>query len=153
MSMPTGDRAPYRIEPIEVTQALIDLLSGAGLPTTDLNRSDAPRLVGAFKAETLAGCIGLELHGDDALLRSLAVAPAARRVGLARALIEYIEHAARAQGAVTLWLLTTGSADYFARLGYTQVDRALVPEAIRKTTQFASLCPVSAGVMCKSLLD
>jgi hypothetical protein len=38
------------------------------------------------------------------------------------------------------------------RLGYAKCDRAVVPQKIRETPQFAALCPASADVLVKRLL-
>jgi len=50
-------------------------------------------------------------------------------------------------GAEAVWLLTTTAADYFAAFGFVPVERAAVPEPIRESAEFASLCPASAAVM------
>ncbi|MFT5450483.1 MAG: amino-acid N-acetyltransferase, partial [Gammaproteobacteria bacterium] len=60
--------------------AAIELLQSASLPVEDLS-VDKLALV-AEKDKKLQGVIGLELHGDCALLRSLVVANDARGAGI-----------------------------------------------------------------------
>jgi len=120
--------------------AMRRLLAAAELPTDDLD-DPSIALFGAF-TDQLLGVIGLQTCGTEALLRSLAVEPAHRDLGIARRLCEHV-FAQRAQ----LWLLTTTAKDYFARYGFEVVAREEVPAQIRATAQFSSLCPSSAHVM------
>jgi len=48
-----------------------------------------------------------------------------------------------------LFLLTTTAADYFSARGFDPVDRSSAPEAIRRTREFAEICPGSAAFMRK----
>ena len=50
-----------------------------------------------------------------------------------------------------LYLLTTTAEEFFARCGYEPIDRSRVPEAIRATAEFQSLCPASSVCMRKRL--
>ena len=135
--------------------AIVALLDRCALPTGDL---DAPLLAGFCVAEgrtdsgpQLVGVIGWERLGDGALLRSLAVAVEQRGAGLAARLVDWSEAAARAQGAATVYLLTTTAADYFLRRGYAEVARADVPPSVAGHAQFRSLCPVSARCLARPL--
>ena len=119
------------------------LLVASDLPVDDLDH-EAITLFGAFDGATLVGVIGLQSCGPARLLRSLAVAPERQGHGIARALCDRVFELASSRD---LWLLTTTARDYFARLGFEPVDRGHVPEEIRTTTQFSSLCPASAHVM------
>lgn len=120
-------------------------LAAAGLPIEDLSEGGGSyfSLSGAFG--------GFAGTGADRLLRSVVVPKAERGTGIGSAMVSLIVEAARNDGAVRLWLLTTDAAGFFGRLGWRVVDRAAAPEAIRSTTQFASLCPTSATVMVRDL--
>lgn len=131
------------------------LLVDAGLPVADL-AADAMRQfivasTGRANAETLAGVIALQALNGTGLLRSLAVAQAVRSAGCGSRLVEAVERAAMESGLRDLWLLTTGAALYFEKLGYRAVSRAIAPAGIRETAEFASLCPDSAVLMTRSL--
>ena len=127
------------------------LLSAAGLPTEDLDTATALRLWVATDGPLIAGAIGLESYGTAGLLRSLIVAPSHRKHGLGSALIEAVEREARADGAKLLVLLTQTAEPFFGRLGYQATERGRVPAEIKRSAEFASLCPASAVCMTKSL--
>jgi len=127
------------------------LLVEAGLPTEDLS----VRLLADFffvgDAASPDGVVGLEFCGDQALIRSLAVRPAARGRGLGAALVRHAEQRAREHGIATLYLLTDTAEAYFAARRYVRVARDRAPEPIRRSRQFSALCPASAILMAKSL--
>ena len=127
------------------------LLEGANLPTADITPDLLTTFVGMMSDDALVGVVGYESYDQVGLLRSLAVAPAARRLGLAARLVERIEDLARNKGLKMLYLLTTDADGYFARLGYTKVGRSKLPASIQATAQFSSLCPGSATAMAKAL--
>ncbi len=141
-----------RITPFEADEEARALLDAAGLPTADL--AIAPiRLWGIRRHGVPQAIVGMEFHGSEALVRSLAVATAWQGRGLARELLEHAEAQALAAGQRRLHLLTTDAAGYFERQGYRQVERGEVPPAIAATAQFSELCPASAILMCKGLED
>jgi amino-acid N-acetyltransferase len=126
-------------------------LSKAGLPAADVGD---PRLL-FWRFETLndvpVGFGGLEIHGPDALLRSVVILPPLREIGMGRAIVDTLETEAAARQCRAIYLLTTSQADFFARLGYAPCARGEVPDAIRGSEQFASLCPEDAAVMVKRM--
>jgi amino-acid N-acetyltransferase len=130
---------------------VLRLLGEAQLPVADLAGQPMDNFFGCGAADTPQGVVGVELHGTDALLRSLAVAPASRGRGCAAALVKRAERHAREQGARRIHLLTTGAADFFAHLGYKRVDRGEAPGNIRSTSEFSTLCPASSVLMTKEL--
>jgi amino-acid N-acetyltransferase len=97
------------------------------------------------------GLVGLELHGCDALLRSLVVDPTSRTEGIGSQLVEHAENYARARGVESVYLLTTTAESFFARRGYARVDRRNAPESISTTREFSSICPASSAFMLKRL--
>jgi N-acetylglutamate synthase-like GNAT family acetyltransferase len=125
-------------------------LSAAKLPTDDIDHPGRTFFrFGASPNEMGYG--GLEVHGPEALLRSVVIAPAHRSRGQGAALVCALEAEAKQRGVARLWLLTTTAPDFFAKLGFTKIERALAPAAIAATHEFASLCPSTAVCMCKSL--
>ncbi|MEO0421342.1 MAG: arsenic resistance N-acetyltransferase ArsN2 [Pseudomonadota bacterium] len=133
--------------------AIADLLAANGLPTDDLEQLD----LSWFLVREAHGHIevvgGLERCGETALIRSVATAPTRRGRGLAGTLVEALELAASQHGLKELYLLTETAEGFFARLGYVTRARDEVPDAIRTSRQFSSLCPASATVMCKRLVS
>jgi N-acetylglutamate synthase-like GNAT family acetyltransferase len=126
-------------------------LTKAGLPADDIG--DARLLFWRFETlnDVPVGFGGLEIHGSDALLRSLVILPPLRDIGLGRAIVEVLETEAAARQCRAVYLLTDAQATFFSRLGYTPCAREEVPDAIRASRQFASLCPANAAVMVKRM--
>lgn len=131
--------------------SVVRLLNEAGLPTADLTNAHLEAFFGIGSPDALDGVVGLDLNGDVALLRSLAVNPTHRSRGLGKSLVVAAERYARSQGVNELYLLTNTAERFFQRLGYSLADRNSAPESIRQTREFASLCPASAAFMAKRL--
>jgi amino-acid N-acetyltransferase len=127
------------------------LLASAGLPTEDLTERHCEHFFYVGTAEVLSGLVGLEIFGDVALLRSLAVVAGEREKGAGSALVTRAEQAARDAGVGTIYLLTTTAETFFARRGYQRTPRELAPPAIRATREFAGLCPASSAFMIRTL--
>ena len=123
-----------------------ELLRACDLRDEDVGEAGQQFLVARSQGR-LAGCIGLELHGPDALLRSFAVSPAWRRQGLGAALHERAVEEARALGVQRLFLLTNTVRERAARSGFEDVPREAVPASIREGAQFGLLCPATSACM------
>jgi amino-acid N-acetyltransferase len=130
--------------------AIRRLLEALHLPAADVGNPNQAFIVARDGGE-LAGCVGLEDHGEDMLLRSLAVTPERQGAGIgmalhARALEEAVKRRKRA-----LYLLTTTAEAFFARAGFTRIERTKVPAAVAASAEFRSLCPASAVCMMREL--
>lgn len=125
--------------------AFVAALRAARLPTEDL-RSEPFRY---FCLDDVAwGGLGDE---HDALIRSVVVKPEARGRGLGALLVGALVERARQDGVQRLWLLTTDSAPFFARLGWTAAKRSSAPPKITASRQFSDLCPASSTIMVRAL--
>ena len=129
------------------------LLAACNLPVGDLTDSHCEHFFYWGPANAPTGLVGLELFGDVALLRSLAVSADVRSSGMGTALVRHAESYALSQGVRTLYLLTTTAEGFFVRLGYAGVARNVAPPAIRSTREFAGLCPSSSAFMSKQLQE
>jgi amino-acid N-acetyltransferase len=120
-----------------------------GLPADDVG--DAQLLFWRFQTiqDVPVGFGGLEVHGSDALLRSLVTLPPLRQVGMGTAMVAILETEARALKCDAIYLLTASDTNFFTRLGYAVCARRDVPQAIRDSRQFAALCPPTAVAMVK----
>lgn len=96
---------------------------------------------------SVVGCVALELYGEEALLRSLAVAPECRGRGLGLRLAGAAVEMARRRGARRVWLLTTTAEAFFPRLGFRRVGREHVPTALGASAELRGACPASAVAM------
>lgn len=125
-------------------------LHAAGLPADGIDS----RLDGFFICESggeFRGAAGLEVHGNDGLLRSVVVVPEIQRHGIGRRLCERVMDHARALGCRAVYLLTVDAAAYFERLGFEVLSRDEAPNGIRQSNEFSALCPADAVLMRKRM--
>jgi amino-acid N-acetyltransferase len=121
----------------------------AGLPADDVE--DAQPLFWRFESyqDIPVGFGGLEVHGSDALLRSVVTLPPVRQVGIGSTIVDMLEGEARARNCRAIYLLTTSQTNFFAGLGYAPCARDAVPNAVQQSRQFTTLCPSTANAMVK----
>lgn len=100
----------------------------------------------------IVGVVGVELYGQHALLRSVAVASEAKGTGVGTLLTRRAIDEAYARGARAIYLLTTTAEKFFPRFGFERVTRDEVPEAVRVSREFQGACPASATIMRRELL-
>ena len=143
--------SPLHISMRPEFQAVVRILQEAQLPTEDLSASQLEHFSYAGPATHPTGLVGLELFGDVALLRSLAVVSSRRGYGDGQRLLAHAEDRARSAGVRELYLLTTTAEAFFAKCGYTRAARDTAPPAIRATREFSGLCPASSAFMSKPL--
>ena len=139
------------IKPLASFNEVKVLLKECGLLTEDIPPAKPPAFFGIYSDGSLSAVIGLELFGDAALLRSLAVLPANRGKGLAQELVSYAENYALSQNIQSLFLLTETAESFFQKIGYRTAVRSDAPQAIKATSQFSGLCPASSSFLTKQL--
>jgi len=127
-----------------------ELLERSDLPTDGV-RSHPERFYVARHGGETVGVGGLELYGQVALLRSVAVEPSVRGTGFGTAVCGALERRARERGVETVSLLTTTAEEFFRGRGYEETARTEVPESIRETEEFSEVCPSTATCFSKSL--
>jgi|OpeIllAssembly_1097287.scaffolds.fasta_scaffold476617_2 amino-acid N-acetyltransferase len=132
--------------------AVKQLLSESSLPISDITAQHLQHFFGCGSGLELEGLVGLELYGEAALLRSLAVASSRRGSGVGSGLVAHAERHARDQGVQSLYLLTTTAEQFFLRRGYTRIPRDAAPTAIKSTKEFSGICPASSTFMVKQLM-
>lgn len=132
--------------------AVLALVEASGLPVDGIaERFPDGYAVAHEPGGRLAGVAGLEIHGAAGLLRSVAVAPAFRGNGLGRRLVDDRLAAATTARLDAVYLLTTSAAEIFRRLGFADARREDAPEEMRRSPEFASLCPSSAQCLVRAL--
>jgi protein-tyrosine-phosphatase/N-acetylglutamate synthase-like GNAT family acetyltransferase len=129
------------------------LVAGSRLPTDGLADQFPEGYAVIPIGAGLAAVAGYETYGDFGLLRSVAVDPRRRGYGLGQRLVAERLAAAKIRGLRAMVLLTTTASGFFARLGFHPVDRATAPEEIKRSSEFASVCPISAVCMVMPLDD
>ncbi len=137
------------IEPAANTDldAVLDLLKRCNLTTEGL----ADHFTGAIVARQdgrVVGCAAVEIYRDGGLLRSVAVDDSLRGLGFGHKLTDAALSLARDRQMPAVYILTTTAADFFGRFyGFQSITRADVPESVRQSVEFQSVCPASAVVM------
>ena len=122
------------------------LLTDAGLPLEDVREHFGNFLI-AERDGTIAGAVGLEQYGTEGLFRSLVVHPGSRKDGTGTKLTSAMISKAQAMGIHRLFLLTTSAAEFFARRGFTVIERCSVKGDVSASHQFTSCCCNSAVTM------
>lgn len=129
---------------------VVALLATEKLPVADLPEHLDNFLV-ALEHGELIGVAGMEIYGQSALLRSVAVQPSDRNKGVGEKLLHRIEDLARSRGINAIYLLTETASGYFIKKNYQQITRNKVPDDVLGSTEFSFVCPQSAIVMKKIL--
>jgi amino-acid N-acetyltransferase len=128
---------------------VLALLRREALPTEGVAEHLENFLV-AEEGESMVACAGMELYGDLALLRSVAVAPPYRSRGLGGRLVRELICRASQRGLRAVFLLTTTAEHYFARRGFERVTRESIDPALLASAEFQGACPSTA--VCMRLL-
>ena len=127
------------------------LLGSAGLPLDGVAAAFGSGVV-VRDAGRIVGCAAVELFGDAALVRSVAVDPDARGRGLGSALVAAVEGLARDAGAREAYLLTETAEAWFPRFGYVPIARVDAAPAIGASVEFTSACTASCAAFRRSLV-
>ena len=117
----------------------------------DINPSHLDNFLLLRDGSKLIGTVGLEIKGNCALLRSLAVEESYQKRGLASQLLGEIEQHAKSCNVNTLYLLTMAAEAFFTKRGYEKIGRNTAPQSIQETDEFKGLCPDTAVCMVKYL--
>ncbi len=97
----------------------------------------------------LVGCVGLEVFGEAALLRSVITSEEVRRQGYGDVLVGKAFEEARKRGVRTLYLFTMDKAPFFARFGFEKCTMDDFEPAARQCSQYSILAehPEVAAVL------
>jgi amino-acid N-acetyltransferase len=131
--------------------AICALLVAASLPTADITAQTAPWFLLAVDGDVVVGTAAVEPCGSFGLVRSLAVRPDRRGQGIGRHLVTECEARADEARLRGLYLLTTTAEPFFRAVGYDELEHWELPESIRDTEEYRSLCPETATAMMKRL--
>ncbi|MGE3457927.1 MAG: GNAT family N-acetyltransferase, partial [Kofleriaceae bacterium] len=83
------------------------------------------------------GCVALEVLGDDAILRALAVDAEFRGAGYGWMLADMAVSQARYRGVRRIYLLTASASDFFAaKFGFRVVDRSTLSKQVAASETF-----------------
>jgi amino-acid N-acetyltransferase len=99
-------------------------------PTSELYENIRDFIVAEAEPGGVCGCTALHIDTERiAEVKALAVAASAHGRGIGRGLVEAAMSAARDLGLERVFCLTY-QVDFFAKLGFTRVDRARLPDKV-----------------------
>ena len=140
------DTFEYRLSNEQYKREIISLLMDNKLPVSDLNSSKTQFII-SIENDNVIGCIGIEPYEKDGLLRSLAVHPDYRNLGIGTQLLQRLLAYCRQLGIENVHLLTTTAEKYFLSKGFLNANRDEAPESIKKTLEFSTICPSTSAYM------
>lgn len=124
------------------------LLIGSLLPSRDVG-SPRQRFIVATEGGRLVGCAGLQVAGQDGLVRSMAVHWTRRNAGLGSRLHRRLLFEAALAGVRTLYVVTTTAEDFFAGHGFRKIAAHEVPLELRASEEFTAFVPGGSTVMSR----
>jgi amino-acid N-acetyltransferase len=126
-------------------KAIKSLLDSTSLPSVDIGKHLANFFVLENEGDII-GTIGMELYGDTALLRSLAVKKDFQNKGYGQKLYHALISKAKKMDVINIYLLTETAIGFL-------VGRDVVPTVIKKTYEYSTLCPEGAVCMVNKLKE
>ena len=127
-------------------EAADTLVAASGLPLDDLDQCRATQFVLRDGASIIATST-LEIRGEDAILRSVAVDSARRGERLGERIVAHAIDQAQTSGLRALYLLTETAEGFFPRFGFTREPRENAPPAIQASAEYCSVCGPAAVAM------
>ena len=128
-------------------QQVQDLLRSNKLPYQDI-QLDGNILISYHDGDgKMIGSGGLEFYNSYALLRSVAVDEKQRGKSFGKYIVGDLLDRARGNSMKSVFLLTETAHDFFLQRGFVDTSRDRVPVEIKESSEFKSVCPVSATCM------
>ena len=129
---------------------ILDLLSQVQLPHDGVAENVKDFLVVRDETSRLIATIGLERHGNTALLRSAAVAPEYQGCGFGSRLTEKLLAGATNNGVERVVLLTSTASEFFARrFGFCETSRTAFDKELTGSAEWN--LPRCSSAVCMSL--
>ena len=131
-------------------QAILDLLSQVQLPHDVVAENISSFLLARDESLRLVATIGLERHGNSALLRSAAVAPGYQGCGIGSRITEHLLERATNNGVERVVLLTSTASEFFARrFGFCETSRTAFEKELAASSEWN--LPRCSSAVCMSL--
>jgi amino-acid N-acetyltransferase len=125
---------------------LFNLLRINNLPYEDI-KLENNHFVNFYRDGNIIASGGLEFYPPSALLRSLAVVENQRGKSIGKQIVQDLLERAKQRSVNEVYLLTETAHDFFVQRGFVDIPRDQVPEEIKLSSEFKSVCPVSAACM------
>ncbi len=138
---------PARRGDMAAVRKLLEKVGLAGEPARD---EQFPAFYELTNEQGMVGSVALDVLGDDAILRALAVDPDCRGAGYGWMLADMAVSQARWRGVRRIYLLTESASDFFAaKFGFRVVDRSTLSKQVAASETFTS--PKGAGLVAMRL--
>ena len=134
---------PAREEDLE---GILAILTEAGLVTDGVREHLGTFLV-AREGDRMVGCGGSEAYQYAALIRSIAVAPEYRSIGLGRRLVREMLDRLAARGLREFYILTIDAEPWFKKRGFKAIDRDEIHPQLLASAELQGACPDTAVCM------
>lgn len=145
-----SDFINYKTATVEDLREIVNLLADCKLPYSDIVFGKQNFVLAEIDYK-IVGCAGLEIYNENGLFRSLAVQPSHQNMKIGGGLLDKIITLSKENNIKQLYLLTTTADLYFKKHGWEVIERSKVPDDIRATTEFSSICPSTAICMMYKL--
>lgn len=120
------------------------------LKEADLSTAGVDEHFSNFMVLERDGCVigtaGLEIYGDVAILRSVAILPEFRRQGMGDGLVRAMINFADRRNIKQIYLFTQTARKFFEKFGFKAIPRECIDERCRSSGE-AGLSPTSATAM------
>jgi N-acetylglutamate synthase-like GNAT family acetyltransferase len=127
-------REPLRATPGDAF-ALGEFLRSLDLTTAGLDDPDVFLWIDLDPDGRIVACTGFELADEQALIRSVGVAPQLRRFGRGAELARFALAQAASAGARRAWLMSRRSGAFWQKLGFEPADIHQLTAALLSTSQ------------------
>jgi len=128
-------------------------LKANALPFEDVRIEGNEFVIYRDQSGKFVGTGGLEFHGNHCLLRSVAVSTEFLGSGFGKEIVRDLIQRATRRSSGSIFLLTETASPFFEKFGFKQLSREQAPKDIQSSSEFSSVCPVSAIFMSLSLKD
>jgi len=129
---------------------ILDLLTEVQLPHDGVAEHISGFFVARDESSRIVATIGLERHGNIALLRSAAAAPQYQHCGLGSRLTTHLLDHATNEGIERVVLLTTTAKDFFERrFGFCETSRGTFENDLADSSEWN--LPRCSSAVCMSL--
>jgi amino-acid N-acetyltransferase len=126
---------------------VVELLRKCNLPYQDISLENNLFLSYHDDSGRIIGSGGLEFYSRFALLRSVAVDENVRGNSIGKQIVNELLKKAKEKNAYEVYLLTDTARNFFINRGFMDVGRDNVPNDVKASSEFSSVCPVSASAM------
>lgn len=116
--------------------SLRTVLLSEGLPVEDLMTAPISFFVASAENGAPIGWGGLEIYGNEAILRSVVINSVLRGTGAGRMLVDCLIDEARIRGLKKLWLLSNNAENFFGKMGFNHAIRSEAPKEIQESEEF-----------------